>query len=361
MPPIGSTRANRPQLTRGLCAGFRALSDPTDKNDSGESHMSLPRRLLLRLAAGAAAFPGLAHTSWSQTYPSRPVRFIVGFPAGNAPDIIARLTGQWLSDRLGQQFVIEDRPGAASNIATEAALSSPPYGYTLLMIVLTNVFNATLYPNLKFDFMRDIAPVASIADAPYVILINPSLPTKTLPEFIAYAKANPGKINFASGGNGSSSHIFTELFKTMAGVDLVHVPYRGSFMPDLLAGQVHMTINPIPQATEYLATGKLRGLAVTTAKRMPALPDTPAVNEFVPGYEATGWYGLCVPRNTPAEIVNTLNTAMNAALADPKAKARLVGLGVEPMINTPADFGKFITQEWEKWGKVIKFAGIKPE
>src|SRR5262245_1752742 len=302
----------------------------------GESHMKLARRRLLYLSAGAAALPALARTSWAQAHPSRPVRFIVGFPAGNAPDIIARLTGQWLSDRLGQQFVIENRPGAASNIATETALSAPADGYTLLMIVLTNVFNATLYSNLKFDFMRDIAPVASIADAPYVMLLNPSVPAKTLPEFIAYAKANPGKINFASGGNGSSSHIFTELFKTMAGVDLVHVPYRTSFMPDLLAGQVHMTINPIPQATEFLVSGKLCALAVTTAKRMPAHADIPAANEFVAGYEATGWYGLCVPRSTPPEIVNTLNQAMNAALADPKAKTRLVSLGVEPMIMTPA-------------------------
>jgi tripartite-type tricarboxylate transporter receptor subunit TctC len=323
--------------------------------------MKLARRRLLYLSAGAAALPALARTSWAQAYPSRPVRFIVGFPAGNAPDIIARLTGQWLSDRLGQQFVIENRPGAASNIATETALSAPADGYTLLMIVLTNVFNATLYSNLKFDFMRDIAPVASIADAPYVMLLNPSVPAKTLPEFIAYAKANPGKINFASGGNGSSSHIFTELFKTMAGVDLVHVPYRTSFMPDLLAGQVHMTINPIPQATEFLVSGKLCALAVTTAKRMPALPEIPAVNEFVPGYEATGWYGLSMPRNTPAEIVKTLNEAMNASLADPKAKARLVGLGVEPMIKTPVEFGKFITQESEKWGKVIKSTGIKAD
>jgi tripartite-type tricarboxylate transporter receptor subunit TctC len=323
--------------------------------------MKLARRRLLYLSAGAAALPALARKGWAQAYPSRPVRFIVGFPAGNAPDIIARLTGQWLSDRLGQQFVIENRPGAASNIATETALSAPADGYTLLMIVLTNVFNATLYSSLKFDFMRDIAPVASIADAPYVMLLNPSVPAKTLPEFIAYAKANPGKINFASGGNGSSSHIFTELFKTMAGVALVHVPYRTSFMPDLLAGQVHMTINPIPQATEYLVSGKLRALAVTTAKRMPALPDIPAVNEFVPGYEATGWYGLSMPRNTPAEIVKTLNEAMNASLSDPKAKARLVGLGVEPMIKTPAEFGKFIAQESEKWGKVIKFTGIKAD
>ena len=323
--------------------------------------MKLPRRRFLQVAAGAAAVPAVSRAAWSQTYPSRPVRFIVGFPAGNAPDIIARLMGQWLSERLGQQFIIENRPGAASNIATEAALGAPADGYTLLMIVLTNVFNATLYTNLKFNFMRDIAPVGGIADAPYLVVINPSVPAKTVPEFIAYAKANPGKINMASGGNGSSSHIFGELFKKMAGVDLVHVPYRGSFMPDLLAGQVQMTINPIPQAIEYVRTGKLRALAATTAKRLEMLPDIPVMAEFVPGYEAVGWYGLCVPRSTPAEIVNRLNEATNAALADPAVKARLVALGVEPMPKTPAEFARFIAGDFEKWGNVIKSAGIKPD
>src|SRR5262245_5867228 len=273
----------------------------------GESHMKLARRRLLYLSAGAAALPALARTSWAQAHPSRPVRFIVGFPAGNAPDIIARLVGQGLSDRLGQQFVIENRPGAASNIATEAALSAPADGYTLLLIVLTNVFNATLYSNLKFNFMRDIAPVAAIADAPYLVVVNPSFPAKTIPELIAYAKANPGKINYASGGNGSSSHVFGELLKKLADVDLVHVPYRSSFMPDLLSGQVQMTINPIPQAMEYVRTGKLRALAVTTGKRLETLPEIPTVSESVPGYEAIGWYGLCVPSDTPAGIVDKLN------------------------------------------------------
>ena len=323
--------------------------------------MNLLRRRFLHWAAGAALLPVVSRRAWSETYPSRPVRMLVGFPAGNAPDIIARLVGQGLSDRLGQQFVIENRPGAASNIATEAALSAPADGYTLLLIVLTNVFNATLYSNLKFNFMRDIAPVAAIADAPYLVVVNPSFPAKTIPELIAYAKANPGKINYASGGNGSSSHVFGELLKKMADVDLVHVPYRSSFMPDLLAGQVQMTINPIPQASEYVANGKLRGLAVTTAERLPALADMPTVAEFVPGYVATGWYGLCVPRNTPAEIVNTLNAAMNAALADPKAKARLLALGVEAMTMTPSQFGKFVAADFEKWAKVIKSAGIKPD
>jgi len=323
--------------------------------------MTLARRRFLRAAASAALLPAVARAALAQTYPARPVRFIVGFPAGNAPDIIARLVGQWLSERLGQQFIIENRPGAASNIATEAALAAPADGYTLLLIVLTNVFNAALYPSLKFDFMRDIAPVAGIANAPYLIVVNPSFPARTIPEFIAYAKANPGKINYASGGNGSSSHIFTELLKTMAGIDLVHVPYRSSFMPDLLAGQVQMTINPIPQAMEYVRTGKLHALAATTAKRLEMLPEIPTVSEFVPGYEAIGWYGLCVQRNTPAEIVNRLNGAANAALADAAVKARLVGLGVEAMPMTPAQFGKFIAGDYEKWGGVIKSAGIKAD
>jgi len=323
--------------------------------------MNLLRRRFLHWAAGAALLPVVSRRAWSETYPSRPVRMLVGFPAGNAPDIIARLVGQGLSDRLGQQFVIENRPGAASNIATEAALSAPADGYTLLLIVLTNVFNATLYSNLKFNFMRDIAPVAAIADAPYLVVVNPSFPAKTIPELIAYAKANPGKINYASGGNGSSSHVFGELLKKMADVDLVHVPYRSSFMPDLLAGQVQMTINPIPQAMEYVRTGKLRALAVTTGKRLETLPDIPTVGESVAGYEAIGWYGLCVPSDTPTGIVDKLNEATNAVLADPDMKARLVGLGIEPMRMTSAEFGNFITGEFDKWAKVIKSAGIRAD
>jgi tripartite-type tricarboxylate transporter receptor subunit TctC len=321
--------------------------------------MRRSRRRFLELAAGAALLPAASSAAWAQAYPSRPVRFIVGFPAGNAPDIIARLVGQMLSERLGQQFVIENRPGAASNIATEVALGAPPDGYTIQMIVLTNVFNQTLFPNLKFNFMRDIAPVGGIANAPYLIVVNPSLPAKTIPEFITYAKAHPGKINYASGGNGSSSHIFGELLKAMAGIDLTHVPYRSSFMPDLLSGQVQMTINPIPQAMEYVRTGKLRAIAATTAKRLDFLPDIPTVGETVPGYEATGWYGLSAPRNTPAEIVKALNEAINAALADPKVKARLAVLGVEPMPMMPAEFGKFIKDESEKWSSAIKTTGIK--
>jgi tripartite-type tricarboxylate transporter receptor subunit TctC len=323
--------------------------------------MKLPRRRFLQAAAGAAALPAIARRAWSQSYPSRPVRLLVGFPAGNAPDIIARLAAQWLSDRLGQQFIVENRPGAASNIATEAALGAPADGYTLLLSVLTNVFNASLYTNLKFNFMRDIAPVAGFADAPYLFVVNPSLPAKTIPEFIAYAKANPGKINYVSSGAGSSSHIFGELFKKMAGVDLVHVPYRSSFMPDLLSGQVQMTINPIPQAMEHVRAGRLTALATTTAKRLDFLPDIPTVSESVPGYEATGWYGLCAPKNTPAEIVSTLNEAMKAALADPNLQARLMTLGVQPMPMTPARLETLIADEFEKWADLIKSAGIKAD
>jgi tripartite-type tricarboxylate transporter receptor subunit TctC len=321
--------------------------------------MNRSRRRFLQWTASAALLPAASNRAWAQAYPSRPVRFIVGFPAGNAPDIIARLVGQMLTERLGQQFVIENRPGAASNIATEAALSAPADGYTLLMIVLSNVFNAQLYSNLKFNFMHDIAPVGGIANAPYLIVVNPSVPARTMPEFISYAKAHPGKINYASGGNGSSSHIFGELLKKTAGIDLVHVPYRGSFMPDLLAGQVQMTINPIPQAMEYVRTERLRAIAATTAKRLDFLPDIPTVSESVPGYVATGWYGLCMPKNTPAEIVTTINEALNAALADPKIKARLATLGVEPMPMTPVGLQKFIADEHEKWSNVIKSTGIK--
>src|SRR3954469_11651738 len=264
--------------------------------------MKLPRRSFLHLAVGAVALPAFSRLARAQAYPSRPVRMIVGFGPGAAPDIVARLTGQWLSDRLGQPFLIENRPGAASNIATEAVVRAAPGGYTIQMTVLTNVFNTTLYTNLKFNFGTDIAQVAGVANAPYVVIVPPSFPAKTIPEFIAYAKANPGKINMASGGTGSSSHIFGELFKAMAGVDLLHVPYRGVYMNDLISGQVHVVVNPIPQALELIRTGKLLALGVTTLKRLEALPDIPTVAESVPGYEAIGWYGLGMPRNTPAEF-----------------------------------------------------------
>jgi tripartite-type tricarboxylate transporter receptor subunit TctC len=323
--------------------------------------MKLPRRRFLHLAAGAAALSAWPRLATAQTYPARPVRLIVSFPAGSSPDIIARLAGQWLSDRLGQQFVVENRPGAGSNIATEFVVRSAPDGYTLLLAVSTNAVNASLYDNLSYNFMRDIAPVARIANAPFVVVVPSSFPAKTLPELIAYAKANPGKINLASSGPGSSPHIFAELFKSMAGVDLVHVPYRTNYMPDLIANQVQIVFSPVPQAIELVRTGKLRALAVTPAKRLELLPDVPAIAEFVPGYEAVGWYGLGVPRATPADIVSKLSMAMNAALADPQAKARLIQLGVEAMPLPPAEFGKFIADETDKWAKVIRTAGIRPE
>jgi tripartite-type tricarboxylate transporter receptor subunit TctC len=266
--------------------------------------MKLPRRRFLHLAAGAAALPTISRIAKAQSYPSRPVRMIVGYPAGNAPDIIARLMGQWLSERLGQQFVIENRPGFGGNIGTEIVVRSPPDGYTLLLPVSTNAVNATLYANLNFNFIRDIAPVASVANAPFVMVVTPSFPAKTVPEFIAYAKLNPSKINMASGGNGTAPHIFGELFMSMTGVHLVHVPYRGAYMPDLLAGQVQVVFGPIAQSVELVRTGRLRALAVTTAKRLEVLPDVPSVGEFVPGYEAVGWYGIGVPKNTPAEIID---------------------------------------------------------
>ena len=327
----------------------------------GGEAMKFPRRKFLHLAAAAAALPAVPRIASAQSYPARPVHFIVMYPAGSAPDIIARLAGQWLSDRLGQQFIIENRPGFGGNIATEFVAKSPPDGYTLLGPVSTNAVNATLYPNLNFNFIRDIAPIAGIANAPFVVVVPQSFPAKTLPEFIAYAKAHPSKINMASGGNGSSPHVFGELFQIMTGTELVHVPYRAAYIPDLISGQVQVVFSPIPQVLELIRTDKLRALAVTTQKHLESLPDVPTVGEFVPGYEASGWYGLAAPKNTPRDIINDLSEAMNVALADPKAKARLNELGVEPMPLTPVEFEKFITAETDKWAKVIKSSGIKPE
>ena len=323
--------------------------------------MKLPRRKFLHLAAGAAALPAASRIASADTYPSRPVRIIVGFPAGNTSDTIARLAGQSLSERLGQQFIVENRPGAAGNIATEFVVRAAPDGYTLLQVISGNAANVTLYENLNFDFMRDIAPVASICRVPDVMVVNPSVPAKTVPEFIAYAKANPGKINMASAGNGSASHLAGALFEMMAGVDLVHVPYRGSFVPDLLGGQVQVVFPPIPTVIGYIRAGKLRALAVTSAARSEALPDIPTVAETVPGYEASAWYGMGVPENTSAEIIGRLNKEIVAALADSTIKARLSDLGAVPMPMTPGEFGKFIADETEKWGKVIRAAHIKPE
>ena len=299
--------------------------------------------------------------AWALDYPTRPVRIIVAFPAGNASDTIARLAAQSLSERLGQSFIIENRPGAGGNIGAELVVRAPPDGYTLLVVSGVNAVNATLYEKLNFNFMRDIAPVASICGVPDVMVVNPSIPAKTVPEFIAYAKANPGKINMASAGNGSASHVTGELFKMMTGVDLVHVPYRGSFIPDLLGGRVQVVFAPIPVAIAYIRTGKLRALAVTGAARSKALPDIPTVAEFVPGYEASGWYGIGVPEKTPAEIIDKLNKEITACLADPGIKARLSDLGAVPMPMTSEEFGKFIAAETEKWARVIRAANIKPE
>jgi tripartite-type tricarboxylate transporter receptor subunit TctC len=310
-------------------------------------------------AAGAAAGTTLPRAACAQAYPARPVRMIVPFPGGSAPDIIARLAAQWLSEQLGQQFVVENRPGAGSNIGTELVVKAPPDGYTILLDVLTNVLNVSLYRNLSFDFMRDVAPIASIANAPYVILVTNSLPAKTVPEFIAYGKAHPGKINMASGGIGTSSHIFGTLFMMMAGIDMVHVPYRTNYMPDLISGQVQVVINPIPQSMEFVRAGKVRALAVTTKSRLDALPELPTADQFVPGYEAIGWYGIAAPKATPAAIVGKLNAAINTALAGPAAKARLADLGVEPMFMTPEQCTAFIAAEHAKWDKVIRAADIK--
>ena len=326
--------------------------------------MKLPRRRqFLHLAAGAAALPTVSRATWAQTYPSRPVRIVVGFAAGGAADIIARLMGQWLSERLGQPFVIESRPGAASNIATEAVVNAPPDGYTLLVVSSANAINATLYDKLNFVFLRDIAPIASIIRLPFVMVVNPSVPAKTVPEFIAYAKANPGKLTMASGGIGAATHLAGELFKVMTSVDIVHVPYRGlaASLTDLLGGLVQVTFVSVPSSVTYIKAGRLRALAVTSAKRSEALPDLPTVGEFVPGYETSLWLGLGAPKGTPAEIIDTLNQETNAALIDPKIKARLADLGGTLLPGSPADFGKLIADETERWGNVIRAANIKAE
>jgi tripartite-type tricarboxylate transporter receptor subunit TctC len=325
--------------------------------------MKLPRRQFIRLATGAVALPAIPRLAGAQSYPSRPVRLIVGFPAGGSADIVARLIGQSLSERLGQPFIIENRPGAGSNIGTETVVRAPPDGYTLLMVSAANVTNATLYDNLNFNFIRDIAPVAFMDRVANVLEVNPSVPAKTVPEFIAYAKANPGKINMASGGTGSSQHVAGELFKMMAGVDLVHVPYRGvaPALTDLLAGQVQVLFDTVPASLPHIRAGKLRALAVTTAARSEALPDVPTVGDFVPGYEASSIHGIGAPRNTPADIIDRLNKEVNAALADPKFQARIADLGGIVAVGSPADFGKIIAEETEKWAKVVKFSGAKAE
>jgi tripartite-type tricarboxylate transporter receptor subunit TctC len=323
--------------------------------------MKFARRKILHLAAGAVALPVVPRVARAQPYPTRPVRIIVGFPAGIAPDILARLLGQKLSERLGQSFIVENRPGAGTNIGTEAVVRAEPDGYTLLLFVPSSAFNQVLYENLNFNFIRDIAPVANVGDGPFFMVVTPSLPAQTVAEFITYAKAKPGKINMASPGNGTSPHLCGELFQMMTGINLVHVPYRGSYMPDLLGGQVQVAFSSITTAIDYVRTGKLRPLAVTSAKRWETLPDVPTVGETVPGYDVSTWFGIGVPKNTSGEIIEKLNKEINGVLADPDMKARLVDLGVVPMPMTPAEFGRFIGDETEKWARVIKIAQIKPD
>jgi len=325
--------------------------------------MKLPRRQFLQFATAAAALPAVPRVAFAQPYPTRPVRWLVAFTAGGSSDILARLMGQWLSERLGQQFVIENRPGAGTNIATEAVVRAAPDGYTLLLATPANAINATLYDRLNFNFIRDIAPVAIIMGAPNVMVVSSALPVKTIPEFIAYAKANPTKVNMASSGVGASSHLSGELFKMMAGVDMVHVPYRGtpSAITDMLGGQVQVMFATVPTAIEHIRAGTLRALAATTSTRLEVLPEIPTVGEFVPGYEASAWWGVGAPRNTPTEIVDKLNKEINAGLADPKVRERLADLGGTVLAGSPDDFGRLIAEETVKWSKVVKFAGLKPE
>lgn len=325
--------------------------------------MKFHRRKFLQLAATGLAAPALPRAALAEDYPARPVRIVAGFAAGGGVDITARLIGQWLNERLGQSFVVENRTGAGGNIGTEAVVGAVPDGYTLLLATVPNAVNAALYGNLKFNFIRDIAPVAGIIRVPMIILLHPSMPVKTVPELIAYAKASPGKVNMASAGNGSAPHMAGELFKMMAGVNMVHVPYRGQgpALTDLLGGEVQVLFATAPGTTDYIASGKLRALAVTTAARAEVVPDLPPVGDFVPGYETSQWYGMCAPAKTPAEIIGKLNKEINVGIADPVMKTRFAALGGEPLPGTPATFGKLIAEETEKWAKVVKAAGLKPD
>jgi tripartite-type tricarboxylate transporter receptor subunit TctC len=323
--------------------------------------MKLQRRQFLQLAAGAAALPVTSGVASAQTYPARPVRLVIGYTPGGSADLTARLMGQWLSERLGQSFVIENRPGGGTNIATEAVVRAAPDGYTLLLVAPANAINATLYDKLNFDFLRDTEPVAGIIRFPNVVVVNPSLPIHSIPELIAYAKANPGKLNMASSGNGSTIHMSGELFKMLTGINMVHVPYRGGApaLTDLIAGQVQVMFDNIPTCAEHVKSGKLRGLAVTSTTRSDVLPDLPVVADFLPGYEASAWYGIGAPKGTPPEIIERLNQAVNEILADPKAKARFTELGAFLLPGSALDFGKLLANETDKWGKVVKFAGAK--
>jgi len=329
-----------------------------------EGNMKLShRRQFLHLAAGAVALPAGSRVAWAQAYPARPVRIVVGFPPGGNSDIIARLLGQWMTERLGQQFIIENRPGAGTNIATEAVVNAAPDGYTLLLCITANAINATLYDKLNFNFIRDIAPVAGVVRAPSVLVVNPSVPAKTVPEFIAYVKANPRKLNMSSAGSGTPPHIAGELFKMAAGVDMLHVPYGGGgpALIDLLGGKVQVNFGALPLLIEDIKAGRLRALAVTGATRSEVLPDIPTVGEFLPGYEASTWFGIGAPNSTPPYIIQRLNNEFNAAIADPNVRARLADLGATVTAGSSADFGKLIADETEKWGKVIRAANIRPE
>ena len=324
--------------------------------------MKLQRRRVLHLAVAATALPVVTRFAWAQSYPVRPVHLVVGFAAGGPQDIVMRLIGQWLAERLGQPFVIENRPGAGGNVGAEAVVHADPDGYTLLSVSSPNAINASLYTNLDFNFIRDIAPVASIMRVPLVMEVTPSLPVKTVPEFIAYAKANPGKISYGSAGIGTPQHVSAEMFKMLTGIEMVHVPYRGAApaLQDLIGGQVQVMIDTTPASMQHIRSGSVRPLAVTTAKRADVLPDLPTVADFVPGFEATSWFGIGAPKKTPTEIVERLNTAVNEALADTKIRARLAELGGTVLPGSPADFGKLIAAETEKWAKVVKFSGARP-
>ena len=323
--------------------------------------MRVPRRKFLNLALSAAALPAAVRGAWALDYPTRPVRLIVGFPAGTGPDVIARLIGQKLGDRLGQQFFVENRSGAGSSMAAQDVVAAPADGYTLLLAANANAVNASLYPNLPFNFVRDIAAVAMICSAPFAFVANPAMPAKTFPEFVAYAKANPAKINMASPGIGTTPHLMYELLRMMTGIELVHVPYRGGYIPDLLSGQVQVAFSTIIQASQYVRDSKLRSLAVSSASRSDVLPDVPSIGESVPGYDASGWFGICAPKATPAAIVGRLNNEINATVAEPDTRARLITLGVVPLSMTPAEFGKLIADDTERWAKVIRAANIKVE
>jgi tripartite-type tricarboxylate transporter receptor subunit TctC len=325
--------------------------------------MKLPRRQFLRVAAGAAVLPAFSRIARAQAYPTRPVRLVVGFPPGQTADLIARLMGRWLTERLGQAVIIDNRPGASSNIATELVVRSPADGYTLLSVNSSNLINTTLYEKLPYNFLRDIDPIASFSRVALVMVVNPSFPARTVPEFVAYAKANPGKINMASGGTGNSTHVTGELFKMMAGVNLLHVPYRGSppALTDLIGERVQVMFDVLSSSVEHIRSGRLRALAVTTATRSEALPDIATLGEFVPGYEASALAGIGAPKGTSAEIIEKLNSEINAGLADPKMKSRFADLGLTPLSLSAADFAKLVVDETEKWGKVVKFANIRPE